>query len=332
MRLKTLIQNKMLINNEVDLKEILGGVQQTITWETMGPFVKQAELEFIVPAIGEAFYDELIDTVNPSGLEEKLIDRLSIAVANYALAGALPQLVTVIGDAGAAMNNQGGAMMTKWMFVELKNGSMAKADKALEAALVWLEKNQDSFTTWKNSETCTISKSLLINDATELSEFFPSANGSRRLYLSMREYLKRVEKFDLPQRISEEFLTVLKGTSIDAKVKQAAVFAKYYVAHKGMSEALPFLNINEDFRMVANDQYSLTEGSYVLDAARRDALKVGLDEQAEEWLNKLMKYLDENASASVFVEYFNSSAYKVSNTNKGYFFKKNDPSKSYVRL
>jgi hypothetical protein len=148
----------------------------------------------------------------------------------------------------------------------------------------------------------------------------------------MREYLKRVEKFDLPQRISEEFLTVLKGSSTDAKIKQAAVFAKYYVAHKGMAKALPFLNINEDFRMVANDQYSLTEGSYVMDAARRDALKVGLDEQAEEWLNKLMRYLDDNASASVFVEYFNSEAYKVSNANKGYFFKKNDPSKSYVRL
>lgn len=108
MRLKTLIQNKkMLINNEVDLKNILGGVQQTITWQTMEPFVKQAELEFVVPAIGEELYDELIAVVNASDLQQKLIDRLSIAVANYALAGALPQLVTVIGDAGAAMNNQG---------------------------------------------------------------------------------------------------------------------------------------------------------------------------------------------------------------------------------
>lgn len=337
MLLKTLIRKMMLINNEVELKAILGGVQQTITWETMAPFVKQAELDLIVPAIGEGFYDELIAIYEPNEYEQKVIDRLSIASGYYALVAALPQLMTVIGDAGLVQNNQGGIAISRWAYIDLKNSSLDKADKALEAALVWLEKNQAAeingipvFETWINSDECTISKSLLINDATELSMFFPSANGSRRLYLQMREYLKRVENFDLANRVSGAFLEKLKLESSEPKMETAKVLAKYYLAHKGIAEALPFLNINEEFKMVSVDQYSQSEGKYVLDAARRDALKVGLNEQADKWLNKLMKHLDENASADLFAEYFNSDPYKISSASKPYFKKKNDPSKPYV--
>lgn len=330
----------MLIRNEVELKEVLGGVQQTITWETMEPFVKQAELEYIVPAVSEAFYDELCDLDNPNVFQQKIIDRLKIASGYYALVAALPQLVVVIGDGGVAVNNQGGAAMYKWTYAELKNGSLAKADKALEAALVWLEKNQNAevnvgvkvFQTWLNSDECTLSKSMLINDATELTEFFPNSNGSRRMYLSVRQYLKRVEKYDLVSKIGLSFFNKLKESSTDTKMIEAQQLAKYFVAHRGIAESLPFLNISEDFSLVSVDQYSLTEGKYALDAARRDALKVGVEENADKYLKKLMRFLDDNASATVFAEYFNSEEYKVSIASKAYFNPKNDPNKNYVRL
>jgi hypothetical protein len=337
----------MLIINEATLKEVLGGVQQSITWETFGPFVKQAELKYILPVIGEDLYDELSEVSGVSELQtpnvwqQKIIDRLMIASGYYALVAALPQLVTVIGDNGIAVNNIGGAPMYKWTYKELKDSSLETADEALEQALVWLEKNQNVevtpgtkvFQKWLDSDECTISKSLYINDANEFTEFFPNARNSRRFYLNIRQYLKKVEKFELLPQLGRAFFDALKNPLVpDALILEAQILAKYFLANKAVSEAIPFLNINAEFSLLNADQYSLIEGEYALDANRRNALKATCDDEANRYLKKLKALIDKNASATVFPTYFNSEEFKVSSTSKGYFRTKNDPSKSYVTI
>lgn len=333
----------MLIKNEAELKAILGGVQQSITWETFEPFVKQAELKHIVPAISEEFYDELCGLVNPNIAQQKIIDRLSIASGFYALVAALPQLVTVIGDNGIAVNNTGGATMYKWTYKELKDSSYKTADDALEDALAWLEKNQDVevtpgtkvFQKWLDSEECTISKSLYINDATEFTEFFPNAKNSRRFYMNIRQYLKKVEKYELMPQLGTAFFDVLKsplpnGGTHNPLILEAKTLAKFFLAHKAVSEAIPFLNINENFSLLNADQYSLLEGEYALDANRRNALKATCDDGANRYLKKLKAYIDKHASATVFPAYFTSEEHMVSIASKAYYRPKNDPGKSYV--
>lgn len=333
-------RNLMLIKNEAELKAILGGVQQSITWETFEPFVKQAELKHIVPAISEEFYDELCDLVNPNSAQQKIIDRLSISSGFYALVAALPQLVTVIGDNGIAVNNTGGNAMYKWTYKELKDSSYKTADDALEDALAWLEKNQNVeltpgtkvFQKWLDSEECTISKSLYINDATEFTEFFPNARNSRRFYMNIRQYLKKVEKYELMPQLGKAFFDALKASSNDAKVMEAQAMAKYFLANKAVAEAMPFLNINAEFSLLNADQYSLLEGEYALDANRRNALKATCDDEANRYLKKLKAYIDKHASATVFPAYFSSEEHMVSIASKAYFRPKNDPGKSYVTI
>lgn len=336
----------MLIKNEAELKSVLGGVQQSITWETFESFVKQAELKYIVPAISESFYDELCAAVSPNEYQQKIIDRLMIASGYYALVAALPQLVTVIGDNGIAVNNTGGSPMYKWVYKELKDSSFETADDALEQALVWLEQNQNVeatpgikvFQKWLDSAECTISKSLYINDASEFTAFFPQARHKRRFYLNIREYLIKVEKHELLPQLGKAFFDALKaplapnGGTHDALILEAKEYAKYFLAYKAVSEAIPFLNINENFRLINADQYSLLEGEYALDANRRNALKATCDDDANRYLKKLKALIDKNASATVFPTYFNSEEYKVSSTTKGYFRAKNDPGKSYVTI
>ena len=339
----TQLQNKslMLIRNEAELKSVLGGVQQSITWETFESFVKQAELKYIVPAISESFYDELCAAVNPNEYQQKIIDRLMIASGYYALVAALPQLVTVIGDNGIAVNNTGGSPMYKWTYKELKDRSFETADDALEQALVWLEKNQNVevtpdtkvFQSWLDSDECTVSKSLYINDASEFTEFFPNARNSRRFYLNIRQYLKKVEKFELLPQLGKAFFDALKSAvNPNALTLEAQILAKYFLANKAVSEAIPFLNINAEFSLLNADQYSLIEGEYALDANRRNALKATCDDEANRYLKKLKALIDKNASATVFPTYYNSEEYKVSSTTKGYFKAKNDPGKSYVTI
>ena len=331
----------MLIKNEAELKAILGGVQQSITWETFEPFVKQAELKYIVPAISESFYDELCGATAPNVYQQKIIDRLAIASGYYALVAALPQLVSVIGDNGIAINNTGGATMPKWAYKELKDNTWKTADDALEGALAWLEKNQNAeitagtkvFKNWLDSDECTISKSLYINDATEFTEFFPNARNSRRFYLNIRQYLKKVEKYELVPQLGKAFFDALRTAGDqEPKVTEAKTLANYFLANKAVAEAIAFLNINENFSLLNADQYSLVEGEMALDANRRNALKASCDDEANRYLKKLKVYIDKNASATVFPTYFSSEEYKLSTATKGYFRTKNDPDKSYVTI
>lgn len=330
------IRMATLIKDEAELKAVLGGVQQNITWETFAPFVKQAEIEFIVPAISEDFYDELCNIDNPDIVQTKLIERLKIASGYYALSIALPQLVTVVGDAGAMASNQGGAPMAKWLYLELRNGAISKADKTLEETLVWLEKNAGSFETWTDSEVYTISKSLYINSATDLTVYFPQAQNSRRLYLQLRNYLKRVEDFYLKPVLGDAFFSALKvttdGDSNELKLKKAEALklAKYFLANKAMAEALPYLNINENFYLVSSASSTNVQSEELLDQPRRDGIKLDCDSNANLFLNKLRGYLDKYASETIFAEYFTSEQYTVLQANKPHVRKKNEPVKSYV--
>jgi hypothetical protein len=338
----------MLIKDEGELKGVLGGVQQTITWETMQPFVKQAEMDYILPAIGEAFYDELCGLETPNEPQIKILDRLKITSGYYALTIGLPQLLVAIGDMGAALNLQGGmAAMPKWTFSELMNSSIKKADKSLEGAMTWLEKNKDLkvdnqlvFQTWIGSEVYTISNSLFINSATELTEFFPNVQNSRRLYLILRNYIKKVEEYQLKPVLGVDFFNAIKqpnntdSAENQGKKEHVLQLIKYFIANKAFSEALPFLNINEDFTLVTKSDGVSNEA--MLDQNRRDGLKVNCDDNALIYLNKLKSFLDKEAKpasrvgAGVFSEYFNSEQYKLSKASKPYQRKMNDPTKPYV--
>ena len=325
-----------LIKNEAELKAVLGGIQQTITWETMGPFVEQCEIDFIIPAIGESFYDELSALVAPNAIQTKILKRLKIASGYYALASSLSQLVISIGDMGAAVNVSGGtSAMPKWSYVELKKSSIDKADRALENALTWLEANKGSFGTWSGSSAYTISKELFINSATELTQYYPAAQGSRRMYLSIREYIKQVERFDLEPAISTTFFNALKakvaaGTALSADEKTLFSWIKYFIASKAVAYAIPFLNINSDFRLVSEDSLANAQSENALDRDRRDGLKVNAEDQANYHFNKMKLHLDTKASATVFSEYFSSTNYTASTANQSYYRTKNDPNKSYV--
>lgn len=327
-----------LIKNEGELKDILGGIQQTITWETMGPFVKQCEIDFIIPAIGEVFYDELSALVNPSVIQGKILERLKIASGYYALASSLSQLVISIGDMGAAVNVSGGtSAMPKWSYVELKKSSIDKADRALENALTWLENNKASFTTWSFSTAYTISKELFINSATELTQYFPAAQNSRRMFLNLREYVKQVEQFDLEPALGSAYFAAIKlkiknGTVLNADEKTALISLRYFVANKAVCLAIPFLNINSDFRVVSEGSLANASSEDELDRNRRDGLKLNCDQQADFHFNKMKLYLDTKASATVFPEYYSSANYTASSANQSYFRTKNDPKKTYVVL
>jgi hypothetical protein len=353
-----------LIKDVVTLKKVIGGVQKTISWQTFEAFINQAELEHIVPAIGERFYIELDKYTGDEQPLKLLIERLQIASGYYALALATPQLILSVGDAGANVNVPGNTQaMAKWMYVELRDSAISKADRAMEDALQYLEKNEysrgeefsdefsneftsevgpnevpvyDLFKTWRESPEFTISRKLFISSATALTFFFPAVKNSRRTYLEMREYLIKNENYFIKPLIGEEFFNYLKSILVDVnhvrtpEEKQVLELLRFALANKAFSDSLPYMNMNKEFRLVTE-----TDGVRNEDPAsqgRRDGIKAKCDDDAKQFANKLKAYMDRVASATVLTAYYTSPTYANSIANKSYIRKPIDPNKPFVSI
>lgn len=331
----------MLIKDEIELKEILGGVQQQISMATMQPFLELAGMEYLEPVLGGEFLDEIGEYNDDSDTKQlKLLKYLKTSVAHYALAHAAPQLTVAIGDVGMALNVQGGmAAVPKWTYAELVKTGLNTGDSFLEKALVFLEKHESAeidnrkiFQNWLDSESCTILKRCFVQNATVMTTVFPGLQGSRRFFLKLHGYLDEVEKEWLPNQLGSDLVSELLEHRDDTGVvyPKAINYVRAVVANKAMSKAIPFLNISKDFRLTHD--LSINANEYALDRDRRDGLKIASDDAASANFEKLLLYLDVNASETVFANYFNSDLYaeRQKNNTKGRF--ENRKERTYVVL
>lgn len=331
-----------LIKDVSTFKEVIGGVQQSIEWDTIKGTVRTAENLYLIPVLGDEFYEELTAYTGNDSNVETLIERLKQASGYYTLGLITPQMVASFGDGGITVNAQSGSQaVAKWMNVQLIESSMGLADKALESAIQYLEKYESKkvddeyvFKTWRDSETYSVSKSLFIPTATILTEHFPVAKGSHRVFISMLQYLKRAEKTFIQPLLGKAFFDDLKTkladdtTELSEEEEEAIELIRTALAHKAFSMGIPYLNFNSDFQLVSE-----TDGVKNQDAATRgklDGMKVDCDETAKSFANKLKSYIDSVASSTKLSVYFGSPTYKPSVANKSYKRKPIDPNKSFA--
>lgn len=323
-----------LINDLATLKTCLGGVQKVVNWPTWEGFVNQAELMYIRPVIGAELYAELAGANNPSAKQAELIQYLRYASAYYAYQVGFPQLITSMGDAGISVSNPAQAQpMGKWLYVDMKKQLIAKADGWFEIALEYLDNNVADFDTWNSSTAYQTANRLFIRTAKQLTRHFPDARGSRRLFIAMMDYLDESEKLVIEPIISPEYFADLKNrlknpeSIFSGTELQGLTFIRYALVNHAFSQAIPALNLNEDFRLVQETDGVVNED--YLSAERRSELQRTYTERFEYYAARLKKFLDDNAET---LTVYRDSATYSSTLPKRYERQPNDPSKPYFRL
>lgn len=325
----------MLINDLPTLKAQIGGVQKSMNWQTWEPHVRQSEIKYIIPAIGQELYDELIAVVSPANPQKPLLDRLRAATAYFAYLEAMPFLMVATGDAGLMVNSPSNTqILTKWMYVGVLKDVQAKADFWLENAIQWLETHAAQYPIWTNSGLYTISQGHFIPSATIWTTVFPSAQNSRRLFLSVRQYLFNTEESILQTLLGSDFyealLNRLKTTGNVFTVKEANVLrlCRVFVANAGFAKALPFLNLNADFRLVSETDGIVNEDE--LPTERLNILLRECQETADKAAGELTDFLNANASSLIFPEWFNSERYRTPVSPKRLGFPNDPKNKAFV--
>jgi hypothetical protein len=292
----------MLFKDINDFKESFGGVQRNMEWKTWSPYVNEAEQFFIIPAIGVEFYTELstlLNQTNPTITPhfKYVINLLKISLSAYTdFVGWFRSLLQT-GDGGKTVAVPAQSQAPgKWLGLG-----------------VYLEQNAEHFGTWKNSSAYTVSAKLFIPSAAELTESFPHASNSRRMYLQLKGYLKKAQEKKLKSVIGAELYSAWmtkRTTAIDTATEnelEAWELAQGFVARTAVAEATPYLNISEDWRLIADFDGMQSESALSVD--RRNEIALVESEAAENFKNQLINFLQEKASATVFPEYYASALY-----------------------
>ncbi len=330
----------MLINSIEDFKSVYGGVQTTMYWDTWSPFVNEAELSFIIPAIGEELYDELNTLVNgedtPNAKQARLIMLLKISLAAYADFMGWFRISASTGDAGKVVNTPENTQApAKWFTAAGKRDAQNRGDKFLEQALVYLEKNVDEFVTWKDSDSCTLFDKQFISTASELTRFFPQAKHSRRVFLQLKEYLGPAQEYLIKVVGKAQYdAWVLKISDANATYSpiedDAFLLVRAMIARKAFADALPYLNISEDWRLISETDGVANEE--ILPQVRRDELAALEEMNADRFRNELIRLLQANASATVFPEYYLSGLYQSRIETKTFSKFQNKPENKFAVL
>lgn len=318
-----------LIQTAEQLKSYLGGLQKSMDFKTIEPFVATAERRFIQTAIGKDFFEFLCATTDTTYSELKALAQK--ATAWYAYLLALPHLRVVSGDLGVMMNQPSRTTMApKWAHVDLVSSTSENADAALEDLLEALEGLDAD--PWKNSEGFKANRSRIIRNATQLTQHLPLVQSRRRTFLALRFHLSKAEDSIARDICTAQVFDALKTKytetpqELTPAEKRLLFLLADLIAPYALYRAIPGLRLRID-----------SDGIYVM--AIDDSMKnqtpttyPAVDELRKELVNSykeaetaLTKYLDETATETIFAAYFTKKQAKtsqvvtLSNSSLGFF-------------
>lgn len=268
-------------NKTVDdtaFKTFYPSVNRNMAWDTLAPFIQEAEDREIIPAIGLEFYNVLHTEYDNTGAiadttKAYTFRLLQTALAHYAIYLGLPKLNMRISDTGANESSADDvAPVRQWVYNVNRWETAKTAFSYLDMALKHMEDqviaaNAD-YDAFANSEAYTESRELLIPNARAFQRYY-NLQTSRRAYTTLRPYIRKAEEIYLRPLLGP-LLTELKdqhqNNSLSVPNATLLTYARQLLAEYTLILSIPdlnFVNDGDGWRVMEN-QYGMnrpTQGS-----------------------------------------------------------------------
>lgn len=332
----------LLINTVPELKTHLAGVWLNTKLDMFLVLLEQATDRYIIPAIGQPMYDELVAQPFASlPLEyQKLHKKMARALAYYTLYEGLPGMEVAIGDFGAVSHKtENREAVNKRQSQSMLKDTAAKADYWLEHALQFLEKNQLNYKVWETSEAYSESQGLFLRSAIELTEYYPAAQNRRSVYLRVRPFVKNCEEKYLRHEISAGLYAYLKklistpfNLPFSDNDNTLLRYVRLYVASIAMYEAHYTLSTElteHGYRTLFANDSGTHQQNQAASETQLNAFRDRAWADAQSHRRELRTWLDTNASLSLFPDYFGSTLYPVAGVKTTYSLPDNANRKSF---
>lgn len=312
---------EILIKERAELQQHVS-VSGELTIESLLPDLLDVQENDLAPILGDAFYTEVkgwyYGSYADGSKEAECIFRCQKIVANLALAQYQNIGQFKISDAGYTQYKTANSEPGKqWQLDDLRDYLYFKAYRAIDNLLKFLETNKTYFTTWSaDTDAYTINKKFIVQSADQMQEYH-DIQKSRQTYLSLLPVMKTVELFTIEASVGaetfERIKTEIAAADISTDINKILPYlqgacTKFTIAKACEQNLVEIRNNGFYVRSVrANNGANRERTQAKADELKR--LKEACEADAQQYLKRAVDYLQKNASASAFPEFFEDDLY-----------------------
>lgn len=256
-------------------------------WNTIKPFIEEAEQNYLLPLLGQAFYDyyhplykAMIDPPNTplSANNAKLLPYIQRCLAYYAQLHAIPHLASTFGELGVRQHRADDSdAAPRWLIEKLQFHALKHGDMYADRLLEFLEKNASNvvgnYEQWYNNAEVNTKMSGFIVYGTSIASKHIDINNSRRVYLQIRNKIREIETRIIPKLIGTDqydaLVTQIQTNALTNANKDLIAKLEPVISKRALYLQLPFMRvqINENGIFV----YSGTDSLVALGQLATDA-------------------------------------------------------------
>lgn len=309
----------MALFKTIDEIKLYLSVTKAFKFDSILPYIKQAEAKYIIPAISQAQYDPLNTAYNATTPtlttdQTNLLDKIRLPLANLSYLLYIPVGQLQLDDAGIRIaNTENMKTAFEWQIEMLKKSFQDAGFDGLETLLKFLETNKTIYTLWAASTSYTEFKTMFINTASDFSKYY-NINNSRRTFLAINGIMKKVEELIIKPAISTTLYDAIKAqllTTISSENQTIITnYIKPAIANFTISRAIAELSvIMTEYGISVFNNDSTKQATQKEDASRLSNLQQIAEADGKNYLKQLRDYLNTTASATVYPLYFASDLY-----------------------
>lgn len=319
----------MSLIQDIDTLKQYIAVDISMDISTVEPYFVQAENDYLIPAIGQDTYDQLVDykdgsssgSLSSTALDD-LLERVYPVVCRLGMWMAVPELDLRMTDAGFAVTSSQNLVPASQYRVEnMRNNLRETGFRALDVLLIFLENKRDVYTAWAASDSFTVFNEFFVRTAVEFNTYY-HINNSRRLFIKLKPFLAEQEQLLIKKILGSDLFDALK-TKVSDGTTAGAYFTlldhvRRALAYNVMKDAIPQLGVVIDEDGVNVGEFSIPASTSIVGKKAASDNRVALalnaiERKAKQFAEVLTTYLEDNADSFTEYEATGNTDYTVEN-------------------
>jgi hypothetical protein len=283
----------MFVNSIDEVRKVVP-INALTSFDTISPYLIKAEKYFLLPILGDNFYNEALNLQEDENLHEKIRE----CVVNYAFYDGFDMLNVQYDDTGFRRSSKEIALY-RYQENNLKNKFKDDAYNSLESLLEFLQRKIDVYTEFKDSIYYLESKGSLFPSTMSFFTVCPISS-SRLVFLKVASMFQRAIDFDiipiLGKDLFNEVINELTQDGGNANVLELLPYIRKALAYSSVAKGLlEFgMSFTEKGLLVESQNISVSN-TEAPSAEKLDVIYRHYSSTADSYKAMLLEYLRDNA-------------------------------------
>jgi hypothetical protein len=184
----------MIVKSIDQVREVIP-VNASVDYSTLTPYLQIAEDKFLLPVLGQSFYDELDSAENPTEAQAKALKKCRAASVNYAMYHGFDMLNVTFADNGYLRSDKDTGLY-RYQEENLKDRFKNDAFDNLDNLIEYLQTNASTFEQFRSSQFYTDTKGTFFPNTRSFNDIY-NINNSRLVFLQIARFFDRVIDFEI---------------------------------------------------------------------------------------------------------------------------------------